>query len=192
MASEQHAPVTIGGPTRAFSRRDYDNMIRAGIIGEDERLELIGGRILLMSPEGPLHAGAIELCAEVLGWMFDTDYTVRVQHRLPVDPDGEPEPDLAVVRDGPRDLFADHSHDAALVVEVAESSLERDRGEKALLYARAGFADYWIVNLIDRRVEVHRDPTPDGYRSVVSLAAVDEIVPLAAPSSRLAVAALLP
>ena len=66
------------------------------------------------------------------------------------------------------------------------------RAEKALRYARAGFADYWIVNLIDRRVEVHRAPTPAGYRSVVSLAPADEIAPLAAPAACIAVAALLP
>jgi len=115
--------MTVGGPTRAFSRRDFDKMIRAGIIGEDERLELIGGRILVMSPESPLHAGTIDLCAEVLHWMFDAGHTVLVQHPLAVDPDDEPEPDLAVVRDDPRDQLADHPHEAVLIVEVAESSL---------------------------------------------------------------------
>jgi Uma2 family endonuclease len=180
------------GASRNFSRRDYDNMIRAGILGEDERLELIGGRIVVMSPEGPLHAGAIDLCAEVLRRAFAAGHTVRVQHPLAVDPDDEPEPDIAIVRGGPRDHLADHPHEAVLVVEVAESSLETDRREKARLYARAGFADYWIVNLIDRRVEVHRDPTPAGYRRVVSFGAGDELAPLAAPTARIDVAALLP
>ena len=78
----------------------------------------------------------------------------------------------------------EHPRAAVLVVEVAESSLDYDRRDKALLYARAGFADYWIVNLIDRRIEVHRDPAPTGYRSVVSLAPGDEVAPLAAPAAR--------
>jgi len=167
-------------------------MIRAGIIGEDERLELIGGRIVTMSPEGAIHAGAIDLCAEALRRVFTTGFTVRVQHPLAIDPDDEPEPDIAVVVGSPRDHLTDHPRQAVLVVEVADSSLEYDRRDKARLYARAGFADYWIVNLIDRRLEVHRAPTIGGYRSVVSLTATDEIAPLAAPSSRIAVAALLP
>jgi Uma2 family endonuclease len=177
---------------RNFSRRDYDNMIRAGIIGEDEHVELIGGRIVAMSPEGPGHAGAIDLCAEALRQAFGAGYTVRVQHPLAVGAEDEPEPDLAVVRGGPRDHLAEHPHTAVLVVEVAESSLAYDRDDKALLYARAGVPGYWIINLVDRRTEVHRDPTPAGYRSVVSLALGDEIAPIAAPAAPIAVASLLP
>ena len=180
------------GELRNFSRRDYDNMIRAGIIGEDEHVELVGGRIVAMSPEGPKHAGAIDLCAEALRRIFGPDHTVRVQHPLAVDAEDEPEPDIAVVRGGPRDHLAEHPHNAVLVIEVAESSLAYDRGDKALLYARAGFPDYWIVNLVDGRVEVHRDPTPTGYRSVASLGSGDEIAPIAARAMRIAVAALLP
>ena len=180
------------GEARNFSRRDYENMIRAGILGEDDHVELIGGRIVDMSPEGPVHAGAIDLCAEVLRRVFGNEHTVRVQHPLAVDFEDEPEPDVAVVRGGPREYLAEHPHTAVLVVEVAESSLAHDRGDKAALYARAGLADYWIVNLVDRRLEVHRDPTPGGYRSVRVLAAGDEIAPLAAPSTHVAVANLLP
>ena len=180
------------GEARNFSRRDYENMIRAGIIGEDERVELIGGRIVEMSPEGPLHAGAIDLCAEALRAAFGAGYTVRVHHPLAVDREDEPEPDIAVVRGGPRAHLAEHPHTALLVIEVAESSLAYDRSKKAALYARASFADYWLINLVDRQVEVHRDPAPGGYRSVRALTAGDEIAPLAAPSTHLAVATLLP
>jgi len=180
------------GGVRNFSRRDYENMIRAGILGEDEHLELVGGRIVAMSPEGPAHAGAIDLCAEVLRRIFGPDHTVRVQHPLAVDLEDEPEPDVAVVRGGPRDHLTEHPHTAVLVVEIAESSLAYDRGEKAALYARAGFADYWIVNLVDRRVEVHSDPSAGGYRRVAALTAAEEIAPLAAPTARIAVSALLP
>ena len=180
------------GELRNFSRRDYDNMIRAGIIGEDEHVELIGGRIVAMSPEDPAHAGAIDLCADALRRAFGPEHTVRVQHPLAVAAADEPEPDIAVVLGGPRDHLTEHPHHALLIVEVAESSLAYDRGDKASLYARAGFADYWIVNLIDRRLEVRRDPTPAGYRSIVSLSPGDEIAPLAAPAALIAVGALLP
>jgi Uma2 family endonuclease len=159
---------------------------------EDEHVELIGGRIVTTSPEGPAHASAIDLCAEALRQAFGPGYTVRVQHPLAVGAEDEPQPDLAVVCGGPRDHLAEHPRAAVLVVEVAESSLAYDRGEKALLYARAGLPDYWIVKLADRRIEVHRDPTPAGYRSVVSLGAGDEIAPLAAPAAHIAVGALLP
>src|SRR5262245_56521016 len=121
MPVEPHPPAPSSRQVRNFSRRDYENMISAGIFGEDEHLELIGGRILAMSPEGPMHAGAIDLCAEALRRIFGPDYTIRVQHALAVDPDDEPEPDLAVVRGSPRDHLTEHPRDAVLVVEVAES-----------------------------------------------------------------------
>jgi Uma2 family endonuclease len=177
---------------RNFSRQEYEKMIDAGILGEDEHLELVAGRIVEMSPEGPLHAGTIDLCAEALRRAFGPGYTVRVQHPLAVDPDGEPEPDLAVVRGDPRDHLADHPREAVLVVEVAESSLDYDRGEKARLYARAGFPEYWIVNLRTRALEVHRDPAPEGYRTVESLGADAEISPLETPGAAFRVAVLLP
>jgi Uma2 family endonuclease len=176
---------------RNFSRRDYEKMIDAGILHEDERVELVAGRIVQMSPEGPLHAGTIDLCAEMLRRLFGGDYTVRVQHPLAVDPDGEPEPDLAVVRGGPRAHLGDHPHEAVLVVEVAGTSLAYDRGEKARLYARAGFPEYWIVNLGAEVVEVHRDPSADGYRHVASLGRDASISPLGAPGA-VAASELLP
>ncbi len=176
---------------RNFSRRDYEKMIDAGVLREDERVELVAGRIVQMSPEGPLHAGTIDLCAETLRRLFGADYTVRVQHPLAVDPDGEPEPDLAVVEGGPRAHLADHPHRAVLVVEVAGTSLAYDRGEKARLYARAGFPEYWIVNLGAEVVEVHRDPSPDGYGSVASFGREAVISPLAAPGA-VAASELLP
>src|SRR5438132_876612 len=101
MPGEPNMPATTRRPLRNFSRRDYENMIGAGILGEDEHLELIGGQVVAMSPEGPVHAGAIDLCSEALRRVFGADHTVRVQHPLAVDPDDEPEPDVAVVRGGP-------------------------------------------------------------------------------------------
>ena len=167
-------------------------MIDAGVFGEDEHIELVNGRIVEMSPEGPAHAGTIDLCAEVLRRAFGPRCSVRLQHPLAIDPDGEPEPDLAVVHGGPRDHLGGHPREALLVVEVSGSSLEYDRRDKALLYARAGFSEYWIVNLPDHRLEVHRDPSPAGYRNVASLAADQTITPLEAPAAPIPVAALLP
>ena len=177
---------------RNFSRQEYEKMIDAGILGEVEHVELVAGRIVQMSPEGPLHAGTIDLCADVLRRLFGPGYTVRVQHPLAVGPDAEPEPDLAIVSGGPREHLGGHPHDAVLVVEVAESSLDYDRGDKARLYARAGIPEYWIVNLRDRLVEVSLDPTPEGYRQTVRLEPGSEIAPRDRPDAAVPVAALLP
>jgi Uma2 family endonuclease len=163
---------------RNFSRQEYEKMIDAGILHEDEHVELIAGRIVQMSPEGPLHAGTIDLCADVLRRLFGPGYTVRVQHPLAVGPDAEPEPDLAVVRGGPRQHLDGHPREAVLVVEVAESSLDYDRAEKARLYGRAGIPEYWIVNLRERILEVHRAPSSGGYDDVTSFGARAEISPL--------------
>jgi Uma2 family endonuclease len=177
---------------RNFTRVDFDKMIDAGVIGEDERVELVGGAIVQMSPEGPQHAGTIEICAEALRRAFGAGFTVRVQHPLVVDPDDEPQPDLAVVPGSPRAHLAAHPTHAPLVVEVSQTSLAYDRREKALVYARAGMPDYWIVNLTDRVVEVHRLPSAHGYGSVSSFGPDEAIAPLAAPAASLLVASLLP
>jgi Uma2 family endonuclease len=192
MSSEPHGSTAGSRSVRNFSRLEYDKMIDAGVLGEDEHVELVGGAIVEMSPEGPHHAGTIDLCAEVLRRAFGSGFTVRVQHPLVIDPDGEPEPDLAVVAGGPSQHLGAHPRSAALVVEVAESSLAYDRREKALLYARAGIPEYWIVNLVDRRVEVHREPARDGYRRSVSLAVGDELAPMSAPDGAIAIASILP
>jgi len=174
-------------PLRNFSRVDYDKMIDAGVLGEDERVELVGGAIVEMSPEGPGHACTIDLGADVLRRVFGAGFTVRVQHPLVIDPDAEPEPDVAVVAGDPRAHLGAHPRSAVLVVEVAESSLAFDRREKALLYARAAIPEYWIVNLADRVLEVHREPAAQGYGKIVVLAAGDELTPLGVPAGGIAV-----
>jgi Uma2 family endonuclease len=174
-----------------FSRVEYDKMIDVGVLGQDEHVELVGGAIVEMSPEGPPHSATIDLCAEVLRCAFGDGFTVRVQHPLVIDPDGEPEPDLVVVAGSPSDYFDEHPRTAALVVEVAGSSLAYDRREKSRLYARAAIPEYWIVNLVDRVVEVHRSPSASGYEDVSSFRPADMISPLAVPSAVLIVASFV-
>jgi Uma2 family endonuclease len=194
MSSASHVSPPRALPLRNFSRLEYDKMIDAGVFGQGEHVELVGGAIVEMSPEGPHHAGTIDLIAEILRRTFGPGFTVRVQHPLVIDPDGEPEPDLAVVAGEPRVHLDAHPRSALLVVEVAESSLAYDRREKALLYARAGIPEYWIVNLADRVLEGHRAPTAGGYAEVAIMAVGDEILPLEAPpgTERIAVNTLLP
>jgi Uma2 family endonuclease len=124
---------------------------------------------------------------------------VRVQLPVALDDDSEPEPDLSVVPGSFRDYPRDHPARAVLIVEIAESSLALDRNEKGSLYARARVADYWIVDLVDRALEVHREPAaqagaPYGWRyaSVVTLRAGETVTPLSAPHAPIAVADLIP
>ena len=116
-----------------------------------------------------------------------------------LDEESEPEPDITVVRGSRADLWEGHPARPSLAIEVAESSLDFDRSEKGSLYARAGLADYWIVNLVDRVVEVYRDPTPARaapygwrYASLTALRAGDVVTPLAAPHSSIPVVDLVP
>jgi Uma2 family endonuclease len=123
---------------------------------------------------------------------------VRVQLPIALDPESEPEPDLAVVSGGPRD-YTHHPSRPALVVEVADPSLALDREHKGSLYARARLPEYWIVNLVGRVLEVYREPGLDAgaqfgwaYRVLLTLRADEHVTPLAAPSARIPVADLLP
>ena len=183
--------------TRRWTRREYERLIGLDVLHEDDPIELVAGRLIVAEPQHGPHATAIELATEVLRLAFGAGWRIRVQLPLALGASSEPEPDLAIVRGTPGDGRAHHPTTAGLVVEIADRSVRLDRGLKARVYARAGIADYWIVHLVDRTVEVYRDPTREGQRSwryrAVSIAATDErVVPLAAPFSSILVAHLLP
>jgi len=182
-------------PTRRWTRREYDRLVRLGMLREDEPVELIAGRLIVAEPQNEAHARAIELAAETLRVAFGPGWRVRVQLPLALGNNSEPEPDIAVVSGTPRD--AGHPRSAALVLEVADWSLRLDRLAKASIYARAGIADYWVVNLVDRVLEVHRDPVAAGrrgwkYGDVRVWVAGARVAPLAAPTASIAVDDLLP
>jgi Uma2 family endonuclease len=183
---------------RAWARADYERLVSAGILGPGDRVELLEGEIIEMSPEKSRHAAAVDLTLDALRRRLGASHTIRVQHPLGVSETSEPEPDLAVVPGTFRDYQAGHPSHPVLVVEVSESSLALDREHKGSLYARAGLPDYWIVNLPERVLEVYRDPEPLAaapfgwrYRSTLALGAADSIAPLALPDRAIAVADLL-
>ncbi len=184
---------------RRWTREEYDRMVEAGVFAPGERVELIDGEVLAVTPEGSEHTTAVLLIEEALRAAFAGGYTVRVQMPLALDPSSEPEPDVAVVHGSPRDYRDAHPASALLVVEVADTTLAYDRQQKGSLYARAGVADYWVVNLLDRRVEVCRDPAPQpqarygwAYRNVQYHAAGDRLTLLGAPRAIVPVADILP
>jgi Uma2 family endonuclease len=185
-------------PIKRWTRREYDRLIEQGVFGSGDRIELLGGLLVVREPHGSPHALAIRMVEEALRQVFASGWDVRVQLPVALDDNSEPEPDVSVVPSF-RDYRQAHPTRAALIVEVAESRLRLDRGEKGGLYARAGLADYWIVNLVDRVLEVHREPAADPgaphgwrYSSVVTLRAGDAVSPLAAPGSAIPVADLVP
>lgn len=190
---------TLEVRTRRWTRKEYDRLVDLGILDEDEPIELVDGEMVVREPRHTPHVTATALVAEALRGAFGPGWWVRVQEPVALDDDSEPEPDVTVVRGAPRDYLAEHPSRPVLVVEVARSSLAFDRQRKGGLYARAGLADYWIVNLVGRAVEVHRQPVRSAsarhgwkYRSVRVLKPGATVSPLAAPTARVAVADLLP
>lgn len=190
----RQTPLTL----RRWTRREYDRLVDAGMLAH-EPLELLGGQLVIAEPQGSYHASALGLIGDALRGAFGPGWLVRVQMPIALDDESEPEPDLAVVAGTWPAYRASHPARPALVVEVAESSLAFDREEKGSLYARAGIADYWIVDLVGRVIEVHRDPEPFPgsrhgwrYRTVTPRAAPAFIAPLAQPAARMAVGELLP
>lgn len=185
--------------TKHWTRVEYERLIDLGAFRPGERLELLGGALLVCEPQGGPHFTAIGLVEDALRQVFGSGWTVRAQGPIALDEDSEPEPDLAVVPGSRRDHRRFHPSHPVLIVEVAESSLAFDQGEKGSLYARAGIADYWILNLPDQVLEVYRDPVaapqaPYGYRygATTTLGARDTASPLAAPTAAILVADLLP
>jgi len=185
--------------TRRFTRAEYDRLIELGIFQPGEEIELIGGELIVAEPQGAPHYTAIRRTAKALEAAFGRGWEVRTEGPIALDDDSEPEPDIAVVPGNPEDYSRSHPSQPVLTVEIAESSLAVDRRHKGSLYARAGLTDYWIVNLIDRVLEVYREPVADAtapfgwrYARLEVFDASARVTPLAAPAARVAVVQLLP
>jgi Uma2 family endonuclease len=143
-----------------FSVAVYQRMIDAGILTPDDKVELLEGRVVQKVPHTPPHDGTIDLLKAALPGRVPAGWLLRIQQTLVLS-DSQPEPDFAIVRGVPRTYLARHpsAADTGLVIEVADSSLLRDRADKTRIYARDGIACYWIVNLVDQQVEVYTQPS---------------------------------
>jgi Uma2 family endonuclease len=184
-----------------FRRHEYARLIEAGIFAPDERLELLDGLLVVREPQGSPHATAVSLTQQALQTAFGPGWNVRAHLPVALDDMSEPEPDVSLVPGHARDYRDRHPARPALLVEVAETeaSLAVDRRVKGGLYAKAGVPEYWIVNLVDRVLEVYRDPGPSpaashgtAYRAAERLGPSSSVWPVALPSARVAVADLLP
>jgi Uma2 family endonuclease len=182
---------------RRWTRQEYERMTEAGVLTPDDRVELVGGEILTVTPQKSLHATAVVLASEALRRVLTANLHVRTQLPLALGDDSEPEPDVAVVGGSMRDYRDAHPQSALLVIEVSDSTLAFDRHVKGSLYARAGVAEYWVVSLVDSVVEIYREPAPDpsarfgwSYARSDRVARTDSIAPPF--GSAIAVADLLP
>lgn len=156
--------TSTGETLHPLSVEDYHRMIEVGILTEDDKVELLDGAIVEMSPEGPAHAEVHSRLARFLIISLDSfGFAVRAGNPVTiVGRSSEPEPDFAVVQAGASSMSA-HPTSALLIVEVSRTSLGKDRNRKAAIYAAAGVPEYWIVNLVDWRVEVHTEPHNGAY-----------------------------
>jgi Uma2 family endonuclease len=186
-------PVTYGldASIPRFSVARYQRMIEAGILTPEDKVELLENYVVLKMPKNPPHDGTIDLVSDSLVPRVPAGWRVRTQETVVLS-DSQPEPDFAVVRGNARTSLTRHPApaDVGLVVEVADSSLLRDQRDKSRIYARGGIPGYWIVNLVDLRIEVYAQPsgpTPVPAYGAVQTYQPGDAVPLVLDGSVVAI-----
>jgi Uma2 family endonuclease len=170
-----------------FTVEEYERMGEVGIFDPADRVELLDGEIVTMSPIGPKHAGVVNGIAEHLIVRLAGRATVIVQNPLRLLPRSEPQPDLVVARFR-RDFYRSAhptAEDVLLVIEVADSSLRTDRAIKLPIYARQGIVEVWIIDLATDVVHVHTDPVDGAYREVRTVRSGELLTPRAVPDFEL-------
>jgi Uma2 family endonuclease len=168
---------------RTWTVEEYHQMLRAGILAEDEKVELLSGQILAMSPQEPPHSATTRRASRYLDRLLAEIADVRTQLPITLQPDSEPEPDIAIVRLDPNE-YADHHPSVEEIfwaIEIADTTLRKDRDRKASIYARAGIPEYWVLDIKNRIAYIFRDPIDGEYRSKQRLTPNDSLRPLAFP-----------
>jgi len=192
------APVSLGKRPYRFSRDEY---LRLGDLGmfAGKRVELIDGEIVEMAAQKNRHAQGVQALLDALTTLYGSKYWVRSQMSLDLDPHGIPDPDIAVIRGNWRSHAPEAIPSTALLVaEVGDSTLVDDQTYMMSLYAAAGIREYWVLNLVDEQLEIHRDPAPDpsqkfghGYASITTHLPGDRVSTLLLPYETFDVADLI-
>jgi Uma2 family endonuclease len=189
--------IAEGCETRRFTRAEYYRMAEMGFF-EDQRVELIDGEILFMSPQNNPHAMTLMALNRLFSRALSDEFMVRPQLPLSVSDVSEPEPDLAIVREGPGVMRGEHPCTAELVIEISDSSGGRDKKKRGL-YASAGIPEYWIVDVVKRKVHVHTEPAsaPGNefgaeYKQVRTFGIGDSVKPMALPVGEISVEQFFP
>jgi len=172
-----------------FSVADYYRMAEAGILGEDDRVELIEGEIVQMTPVGSRHASCVNRLNVLFSQRSDSPFIICVQNPIRLGNLTEPQPDIVLAK--PRDDYYESCHptpdDILLLVEIADSSIEYDRQTKIPLYARHGIPESWLVDLVQRTIEIYTNPTETGYLTQNEMKKGDVFSPLAFPELQVSV-----
>ena len=158
--------VEAAATRRRFTRAEYHRMGEVGILGEDDRVELIRGEIVEMSPIGRRHRAFVGNLNQLLATRLSGRAIIWMQNPVVLTDDSEPQPDIAVLRQRSYKEREADAEDVYALIEVADSSLAYDRTTKMRLYAESSIAEYWVVDCTAESVEIHRTPSPDGYRDV--------------------------
>ena len=182
--------VGVERARRLFTIEEYVRMAETGVLKEDERVELIEGEIVEMSPIGTPHAAFVANLNHLLVHAVGDRARVWVQGPVRVPPRSVPQPDLALLRPRSYRREAAAIADALLVIEVSDTSLRYDRTVKLRLYARAGIPEYWIVDANAEALEIYRSPSGERYAEQRHAAREERVAPLAIPEAALLVAAI--
>ncbi|GAB4364217.1 MAG: Uma2 family endonuclease [Methylohalobius crimeensis] len=177
---------TVTAPKRhRITVEEYHRMGEAGILSEDDRVELIEGEIIDMAPIGSRHSACLSKLIRIFA--RDTDALVRIQDPIRLKNDSEPQPDLALVHfraDGYAECHPG-PEDVLLLIEVADTSLTYDRTVKMPLYAEHGIREAWLIDLEKKTVEIFREPSPEGYRETKRIGSEESIRPSLCPEVKI-------
>jgi Uma2 family endonuclease len=174
---------------RLITTADYHRMAEVGILAADEQVELIGGQIIRKMPKSPAHSALCKRLEKCLEKLLGDQVLVRLQDPIQLDPYSEPEPDIAVVHPH-ANFYADYHprpEEVYLIVEIADTTINRDLESKANLYAATGIVDYWVFNVTTQQLHVFRDPQVDGYQRQLILKGQQSIDILAFPNCTITV-----
>ncbi len=176
-----------------FNVADYYRMAETGVLKPGSRVELLDGKIIDMSPIGPFHGGSVKRLNRLFNKLARGRWLVSAQDPVRLDDHSEPQPDLMLLKPVGDDYTSRHPvpDDVFLLIEVADTTLGLDREQKLPLYGRAGIVEVWIVNLVERTIEIYRGPHFSGYGSQRILRAGEQASPLAFPDVMVEVAELL-
>jgi Uma2 family endonuclease len=177
---------------RRFSVDEFHSMERAGVFHPEERLELIQGKVYNMSPIGPFHGGVTDILAEYFWELSNKRWIVRTQNPVQLSYESEPQPDIALVRRASHHYKSRHPvpEDVFLLIEISDTTLSFDLHQKLPLYASAGIAEVWIVDLIGQTIQIYREPADGAYKSAGQIRPGEFASPSAFPEAKVDAAEL--
>lgn len=183
----------VSAPTYEFTVEEYQRLLETGIFHEDDRIELLNGQLIVMSPVGIRHANAVRRITNLFARRYGHGSEVDAQNPAIVDRKSEPQPDIQLLRPGiSEELVKPHPQDILLLVEVADSSFILDRSDKHDAYARNGIREYWLLDLNENRLHVFRQPAGGKYEVEIILERTASIAPLAFADLPVEISQMLP